>query len=48
MNSEHDREQPGSAGEDAVVARAWRQASDEQPPARVDGEILSAANRAVP
>jgi hypothetical protein len=47
MNSEHDREQPGSAGEDAVVARAWRQASDEQPPARVDGEILSAANRAV-
>lgn len=47
MNSEHDREQPGSAGEDAVVARAWRQASDEQPPARVDGEILAAAHRAV-
>jgi hypothetical protein len=47
MSSEHDREQPGSAGEDAAVARAWRQASDEQPPARLDGEILAAAHRAV-
>lgn len=47
MNSEHDLEQPGSAGEDAAVARAWRQASDEQPPARLDAEILAAAHRAV-
>lgn len=46
MTSKHDREQPGSAGEDAVV-RAWRQASDEQPPARLDARILAAANQSV-
>lgn len=47
MSSEHDREQPGSAGEDAAVTRAWWQTSDEQPPARLDAEILAAAHRAV-
>ncbi len=47
MSSNHDRERPGSAGEDAAVARAWRQASDEQPPARLDAGILAAAHRAV-
>jgi hypothetical protein len=47
MSSKHDREQPGSAGEGAAVARAWRQASDEQPPVRLDGEILAAARQSV-
>lgn len=46
MTSKHDREQPGSAGEDAVV-RAWRQASDEQPPARLDARILAVASQSV-
>jgi hypothetical protein len=30
MTSKHDREPPGTPGEDAAVTRAWRQASDEQ------------------
>lgn len=47
MSSKHDREQPGSAREDAAVTRAWRQASDEQPPARLDAEILAAARESV-
>lgn len=47
MSSEHDRERPGSAGEDAAVARAWRQASDEQPPGGLDAAILAAARRSV-
>ncbi len=47
MSSKHDREQPGSAGEDAAVARAWPQASDEQPPSRLDAEILAAARQSV-
>lgn len=47
MSGNHDRERPGSAGEDAAVARAWRQASDERPPARLDADVLAAAHRAV-
>lgn len=47
MSSEHDRERPGSAGDDAAVARAWRQASDEQPPGGLDAAILAAARRSV-
>jgi hypothetical protein len=47
MSSNHDREQPGSAGEDAAVTRAWQHASDEQPPARLDAGILAAAHRSV-
>lgn len=47
MSSNHDHERPGSAGEDAAVTRAWRQASDEQPPARLDAGILAAAHRSV-
>jgi hypothetical protein len=47
VSSNHDRERPGSAGEDDAVTRAWRQASDEQPPARLDAEVLAAAHRAV-
>jgi hypothetical protein len=47
MSGHHDRERPGSAGEDAAVARAWRQASDERPPARLDADVLAAAHRAV-
>jgi len=47
MSSDHDRERPGSAGEDAAVSRAWRQASDEQPPPRLDAGILAAARQSV-
>jgi hypothetical protein len=47
VSKQHDREQSGSAGEDDAVARAWRQASDERPPARLDAEILAAARRSV-
>lgn len=47
MSSNHDREQAGSAGDDTDVVRAWRQASDEQPPARLDAEILAAGRRSV-
>mgnify|MGYP001066257361 CR=1 FL=1 len=47
MSSNHDREQGGSAGNDTDVVRAWRQASDEQPPARLDAAILGAARRSI-
>jgi hypothetical protein len=47
MSSKHDREQSGSADGDDAVTRAWRQASDEQPPARLDAEILAAARQSI-
>jgi len=47
MSGNHDRERPGTPGEDAAVTRAWRQASDEQPPARLDAGILAAARESV-
>jgi hypothetical protein len=47
VSNKHDREQSGSAGKDDAVARAWRQASDEQPPARLDAEILAAARQSI-
>lgn len=43
MSGNHDRDDPGSAGHDASVAGAWREASDEQPPLRLDAAILAAA-----
>lgn len=47
MNTKHDREPAGPAGEDPALVRAWREASDEQPPAQLDAAILEAARRAI-
>lgn len=47
MSTHHDRGQPGPAGDDPALAHAWRQASDEQPPERLDAAILAAARRSV-
>jgi hypothetical protein len=47
MSTHHDRGQSGPAGDDPALVNAWRQASDEQPPERLDAEILAAARRSV-
>jgi hypothetical protein len=47
MSTHREREPAGPAGEDPALMRAWRQASDEQPPARLDATILDAARRSV-
>jgi len=47
MSGNDDRDLPGPDGQDAAVARAWRRASDEQPPSRLDDAILAAARGAV-
>jgi hypothetical protein len=47
MSTNHDRGQPGAAGDDPDLVHAWRQASDEQPPERLDAAILAAARRSV-
>ena len=47
MSTRHDRGQPGAAGDDPAVEHAWRQASEEQPPERLDAAILSAARRSL-
>jgi hypothetical protein len=47
MSTNHDRGQPGAAGDDPALVHAWRQASDEQPPERLDAAILAAARRSV-
>lgn len=47
MSTRHDRGQPGAAGDDPAVEDAWRQASEEQPPERLDAAILAAARRSV-
>jgi len=41
--SNHDREEK----RDATLDRAWRQASDEQPPAQLDAAIIASARKAV-
>ena len=46
MRGNDDRDHPGPDGQDAAVARAWRRASDEQPPSRLDDAILAAARAA--
>ena len=46
MSGNDDRDLPGPGGQDAAVARAWRRASDEQPPSRLDDAILAAARAA--
>jgi hypothetical protein len=47
MSTRLDRGQPGAAGDDPAVEHAWRQASEEQPPERLDAAILAAARRSV-
>lgn len=47
MSGNDDRDLPGTDGQDAAVTRAWRQASDERPPPRVDDAILAAARDSV-
>jgi hypothetical protein len=47
MSTHHDRGQSGPAGDDPALVNAWRQASHEQPPERLDAEILAAARRSV-
>ena len=47
MSTNHDRKKAGPAGEDPALVRAWHEASDEQPSARLDAAILDAARRSV-
>jgi hypothetical protein len=46
--SNHDREGSRPSNRDAALERAWREASDEQPPSDVDAAIIAAARRSVP
>jgi hypothetical protein len=45
--SNHDREGSLPPGRDDVLARAWREASDEQPSSQLDTAIIAAARKAV-
>jgi len=46
--SNHDREGSRPSRSDADLARAWREASDEQPPLHLDAAIIAAARKSVP
>jgi len=46
--SDHDREGPRPSTRDDELARAWREASDEQPPLHLDAAIIAAARKSVP
>ncbi len=46
--SNHDHEGSRPSKGDAALQRAWRNASDEQPPAHLDAAIVAAARKAVP
>ena len=46
--SNHDRESPRPSNRDADLARAWRDASDEQPPSHLDAAIIAAARKSIP
>ena len=46
--SNHDREGPRPSHRDPDLARAWHEASDEQPPAHLDAAIIAAARKSVP
>jgi hypothetical protein len=43
--SNHDREGSHPSNRDAPLERAWREASDEQPPAHLDAAIIAAARK---
>ena len=45
--SNHDREGSYPSNRDGTLERAWREASDEQPPAHLDAAIVAAARQAV-
>ncbi len=45
--SNHDREGSHPSNRDATLERAWREASDEQPPAHLDAAIVAAARNSV-
>jgi hypothetical protein len=45
--SNHDRKGPDTPERDAMLEQAWHQASNEQPPSRLDAAILAAAHEAV-
>jgi hypothetical protein len=45
--SNHEREGSLPPGRDEVLARAWREASDEQPSSQLDTAIIAAARKAV-
>ena len=46
--SNHDREGSHPSNSDAALERAWRETSDEQPPAHLDAAIIAAARKSVP
>ena len=46
--SNHDREGPRPSTRDDDLVRAWREASDEQPPSHLDAAIIAAARKSVP
>jgi hypothetical protein len=46
--SNHDREGLRPSNRDAALEHAWREASDEQPPAHLDAAIIAAARQSVP
>jgi hypothetical protein len=46
--SNHDREGSLPSHLDPDLARAWREASDEQPPSHLDAAIIAAARKSVP
>jgi hypothetical protein len=46
--SNHDRLGSRPANGDAGLERAWRDASDEQPPSHLDAAIIAAARKSVP
>ena len=46
--SNHDREGSHPSNRDAALERAWREASDEQPPAHLDAAIIAAARKSAP
>ena len=46
--SNHDRDGSSPSNRDDDLARAWREASDEQPPSHLDAAIIAAARKAVP
>ena len=45
--SNHDREGSHPSNRDDDLERAWREASDEQPPAHLDAAIVAAARKSV-
>lgn len=46
--SNHDREGSRPFNRDAALERAWRDSSNEQPPAHLDAAIIAAARKCVP